>query len=84
MRRDFGSRIHELVFEPDDQILLNLAVKYAYEDIVKWEKRILISEDEIEASIDPDSHSLAIIIPYRIRRLSVKDKTTFVLKLERG
>ena len=83
MRRDFGSRIHELVFEPDDQILLNLAVKYTYEDVIKWEKRILISEDEIEASIDPDNHSLSVIISYRIRRLSVKDKSTFVLRLER-
>ena len=83
MRRDFGSRIHELIFEPNDQALLSLAVRYSYEDIVKWEKRIVVNEEKVDASIDPENHSLQIVVPFRMRRINVRDTANFVLKLER-
>ena len=82
MRRDFGSRIHELLFEPNDQVLQSLAIKYAYEDVIKWEKRIFINENEVDAEINSDFQSLRIIIPYRMRRIAVRNQADFVLNLE--
>lgn len=42
IRRDFGSRLMELVFEPNDETLDAMIVQYVIDAIRRWEKRIEI------------------------------------------
>lgn len=39
---EFGSRLHELVFEPNDLILRDLLIYYVQDALTKWEPRIKI------------------------------------------
>lgn len=41
---EFGSRIHELVFEPNDYILEDMLELYVRESLTKWEPRIKVLE----------------------------------------
>lgn len=39
---EFGSRIHELIFEPNDYILEDMLIYYIKDAITKWEPRVKI------------------------------------------
>ena len=41
---EFGSRLHELIFEPNDDILADLAKLYIRDALAKWEKRINVTD----------------------------------------
>lgn len=40
MMPEYGSRIEELIFEPNDQILESLMRTFVYEAIEEWERRV--------------------------------------------
>ena len=82
MHRDFGSRIQDLVFEPNDEILKALAIRYAYEDILKWNNRILLERNNIQ--VNASIHQLSLVIPFTLKTIRVPDRETFVLNLKRG
>jgi phage baseplate assembly protein W len=42
MRRDFGSRLRQIVFEPNDSTLDTLIEHYVREAIERWEKRVIV------------------------------------------
>src|SRR5918912_1215164 len=42
MRPEFGSRIHELVFDPNDSATAGLARRYVQEALMRWEPRIQV------------------------------------------
>ena len=44
MLRDYGLGIRQLVQEPNDEVLQNLFRRLAYEEIIRWEPRIVLNE----------------------------------------
>mgnify|MGYP001192047883 FL=1 len=65
MRPDFGCRVHELIFSPNNQNTASLASFYVQEALVKWEPRI--REVYVDAHPDPmNDNALQIDIRYRV------------------
>ena len=65
MRPDFGCRIHELVFHPNNFSTASMARYYVSEALVKWEPRI--RDVVVDAHPDPTTEeSLTVRISYRV------------------
>ncbi|HEU4325259.1 MAG TPA: GPW/gp25 family protein [Roseiflexaceae bacterium] len=60
MRPEFGCRIHELMFAPNDATTAGLAAFYVREALAMWEPRITV----IDVQVGPD--------PYAAERLLVE------------
>jgi len=73
--RDFGSRLHELVFEPNDIVLVGMARRFVIEAIEKWEKRIIIQNVEIR--LDRDNSMFFVWADYVIRSTNVAGNLVF-------
>jgi phage baseplate assembly protein W len=66
MRPEFGSRIHELVFAPDNASTRRLAAYFIEEALTRWEPRITVND--VIASSDPDHPGLLLIeIQYMVK-----------------
>ena len=66
MRPDFGSRLHELVFEPINASTKGRIVQYVTEAIAKWESRV----DIVRVEVTEDAVTrgkLLVDIEYRVR-----------------
>ena len=50
---EFGSRLHELVFQQNDVVLKALARQYIVDAVKRWEKRVKVTE--VEFSEDPET-----------------------------
>lgn len=80
MRPDFGCRIHELVFAPNDASTEGLAIYYVEEALVRWEPRIRLRE--VTASTDDaNTERLLINIDYEIK--ASYDRRTLVFPFYR-
>ena len=80
MRPDFGCRIHELVFAPNDASTEGLAVYYVEEALARWEPRISLRE--VTAAADPNSpERLLVRIDYEIK--ASYDRRTLVFPFYR-
>ena len=65
MRPEFGCRVHELVFHPNNHNTAALAGYYVQEALVKWEPRI--RDVEVDASPDAmEENVLKVGIRYRV------------------
>ncbi len=77
MRPDFGCRIHELVFAPNDPSTYGLARRYILEALGMWEPRIDVIDVTIEASgAGRDAGVLGILLRYIVR--ATKDARSLV------
>ncbi|WP_326772962.1 GPW/gp25 family protein [Streptomyces sp. NBC_01445] len=47
MLRDFGTRVHGLVHEPDDDVTADLLRKQAHEAVVRWDRRIVVTRARV-------------------------------------
>ena len=65
MRPDFGCRIHELVFAPNDSATAGLAAAYVGEALGRWEPRILVQRIDVEPDADNPNH-LVISVEYQV------------------
>ena len=66
MRPDFGCRIHDLAFAPNNATLLGLASYYVEEALNMWEPRIRV--EDVSARVDPDAPERILIdVYYRIK-----------------
>jgi phage baseplate assembly protein W len=66
MRPRFGSRLHEIIFAPNNDYTADLARRYVEEALRMWEPRI--SNLNIDVKPDPQEHSrLLIDINYQIK-----------------
>ncbi|MGC5028741.1 GPW/gp25 family protein [Micromonospora sp. DT229] len=66
MRPGYGSRLHRLVFAPNDDTTAGLAIHYVRAAIARWEPRIDVLD--VDAGPDPDdAWRLVIRLDYRIR-----------------
>lgn len=65
MRPDFGCRIHELVFAPNDATTAGLAIRYVSEALGRWEPRITLRD--VDVGPDPDDPSrLLVKVEYQV------------------
>jgi phage baseplate assembly protein W len=69
MSPDFGSRLHELVFEQNDSVLKALIRHYVIEALEQWEKRITVTAVEFGESVD--ANHLPVSISYQIVQTQV-------------
>jgi len=66
MRPEFGCRLHELVFAPNDAQTAGLAERYVREALGRWEPRIDL--EDVTAGPDPDFPGrLLVTCRYTIR-----------------
>ncbi|MBN1147919.1 MAG: GPW/gp25 family protein [Anaerolineales bacterium] len=66
MRTNFGCRLHELVFAPNNSLTAAQARRYVEEALGMWEPRITVTE--VDAKPDPDDTSrLVIHITYKVK-----------------
>ncbi len=75
MRPMFGSRVHELVFAPNNATTSGLMQQYVEEALGWWEPRIEVID--VDVSTDPDDTSRILVnILYKVKATS--DKRTLV------
>jgi phage baseplate assembly protein W len=66
MRPEFGCRIHELVFAPDNATTRGLMAHYVQQALLRWEPRIAV--EEVNVSSDPGRDgTLLVDIKYRVK-----------------
>jgi hypothetical protein len=75
---EFGSKLHELVFNQNDQALKALARTYVVDAIRRWEPRITITRVDIEAI----EHEFKIRISYSINETSTSDSLILIFARE--
>lgn len=64
---EFGSRVKDLVFEPNNQILRGLLRHYIIDAIERWEKRVYVTEVSFDNSPEAtDAYTLYVSISYRV------------------
>lgn len=77
MRPEFGCRIHELVFAPNDPSTYGLARRYILEALGMWEPRIEVLDVAITpTSKERDVGMLNIVVQYEVR--ATKDARSLV------
>jgi len=69
---EFGSRLPQLLFEPNDEILQRLLVHYTYEALQRWEKRISVTNVAIQAELNDDASTIGVGITYVIRNSHIQ------------
>lgn len=66
MRPEFGCRIHDLIFAPNDATTIGLARYYVEDALGMWEPRIQVQEVRVRP--DPDNNTrLLINIRYEVK-----------------
>ena len=66
MRPEFGCRIHDLIFAPNDATTVGLATYYVEEALGMWEPRVTVGSVQVEQ--DPaDQARMWIEIQYQIK-----------------
>jgi len=66
MRPEFGCRIHDLIFAPNDATTMGLATYYVEDALGMWEPRIQVRE--VRARPDPENNGrLLIHIRYELK-----------------
>src|SRR5690242_1303888 len=48
MLRDFGSRLHSLVHDPNDDVLVELAETQTKQALLQWEPRVLLTSTHVK------------------------------------
>jgi phage baseplate assembly protein W len=80
MRPEFGCRIHELIFAPQDATTVGLLTHYVKDALGMWEPRIDVLEVKVESDVKA-SERLLITIRYEIR--TTLDERTLVFPFYR-
>jgi phage baseplate assembly protein W len=66
MRPEFGCRIHDLIFAPNDATTVGLATYYVEDALGMWEPRIIVRDVVVRA--DPENNArLLINIRYEVK-----------------
>jgi len=72
----FGSKIGELIEEPNDIILMALTQRYVVDSISNWENRVILKKLTFYR---PDAVSLIVNMEYNIKSENIDDSTNYVL-----
>ncbi len=82
MRPDFGCRVHELVFQPNNEATASLAAFYVREAVQKWEPRV--ENITVTAYPDPQKENVLIInLSYRVIRTNNQRNLVYPFYLRR-
>ena len=66
MRPEFGCRIHDLIFAPNDATTIGLATYYVEDALGMWEPRITVKEVRVRP--DPENNNrLLVHIRYEVK-----------------
>lgn len=71
----FGSRVHEVLEDPNDDVLSMLVRKFVIDPITDWEPRVELKSVNIFRQ-DPDKLTVNVI--YNIRELNVEDSIFYI------
>jgi phage baseplate assembly protein W len=82
MLPEFGSQVFLLLFEPNDEILRNLAERYIIDDLARWEPRVRVTG--VRTRTFDDENGLSILIDYEILAIALADAVTLVFRREGG
>jgi phage baseplate assembly protein W len=75
MRPEFGCRLHELVFAPDNSQTAAQARRYVEEALARWEPRIQVMD--VKAGPDPADHARMLIeVQYQVK--ATRDRRSLV------
>jgi phage baseplate assembly protein W len=67
MNPEFGSRIKDLVFEPNDFVLKGLIRRYVIDAIERWEKRVYVTDVSFDDTPETvDANTIPVRISYRV------------------
>lgn len=67
MNPEFGSRLRDLVFEPNDSVLKGLIRHYVIDAIERWEKRVYVTDVTFDDSPETvDANTIPVRISYRV------------------
>ena len=77
---NFGSRLHEYLFEYSGEVLYSLIRSEIVESVNSQETRVVVSEDGI--SVEEDGHHLKINVKYTINYTNYSSETTILVKKE--
>lgn len=66
---EYGSRVYDHLFEPNDFVLCDLIEDDAMEDIKMWEPRI---DAQVKATVQPGSSEVSLQVIYSIKGDSTK------------
>lgn len=75
MNPEFGSYVHELVFEQNDAILQGLLTHYIRDALEKWEKRIIIKD--LTFDVPTDEMYVFVKISYTVIATQVDDNLVY-------
>jgi len=78
MNPEFGSRLNDLVFEQDDEVIKGLIRYYVIDAVKRWEKRIVLSSISFNQSQqDSNSNVIQLNISYRVINSQVEDNLVY-------
>jgi len=78
---NFGSRVFELLEEPNDDILITLLRRFVRDALSEWENRIELLGMEIYR---PSSEKLSIDLIYRIKEFDIQDSLQHYFYINQG
>ena len=76
LRPDFGTSLHELVFEPNDHILFGLIRHEVMTALDRWEPRIIVKDVAVAAD-SADEHLVLASISYRLISCQVEGNMVY-------
>lgn len=78
MNPEFGSKLKDLVFEQNDDVLKGLIRYHVNDAIRRWEKRVIITDVSFDDSAQKtDVYLLPVAISYRVIRTQVAGNLVF-------
>jgi len=75
MRPDFGSGLRDLLFEPNDLVLIGMAQTTVIDALDRWEPRITLGRTGVNQ--DVDRGMLVVSVSYRINETNTTDNFVF-------
>ncbi len=67
MNPEFGSRLKDLVFEPNDFVFKGLIRRYVIDAIERWEKRVYVTDVSFDDTPETvDANTIPVRISYRV------------------
>ena len=70
----FGSRVYEILEDPNDEVLIDLIYKFIIDSISFWERRIELINIQIDRLED---HKLSIEVFYRDKEIDIIDSLKY-------
>ncbi len=83
MNPEFGSKLNDLVFEQNDEVLKGLIRHYVIDAIKRWERRVVINGVTFDdAPQNIDSNLLSVRISYRVVQSQVEGSLVYPFRRE--